>query len=96
VNKKNKHTLAAIFEEPVRSNIHWKDIEALLVAMGAEVTAGRRSSVRVALNGVRAVFQRPHPEKETDKGAIKSIRRFLIQANIMNDVEEFIKKYGSN
>jgi hypothetical protein len=81
VNKKNKHTLAAIFEEPVRSNIHWKDIEALLVAMGAEVTA---------------VFHRPHPEKETDKGAIKSIRRFLIQANIMNDVEEFIKKYGSN
>jgi hypothetical protein len=25
----------------------------------------------VALNDVRAVFHRPHPQKETDKGAVK-------------------------
>ncbi len=34
--------------------------------MGAEITEGRGSRVRVALKGVRAVFHRPHPEKETD------------------------------
>jgi len=31
---------------------------------------------------VRAVFQRPHPQKETDKGALKSMRRFLIEAGV--------------
>jgi hypothetical protein len=29
-----------------------------------------------------AVFHRPHPEKETDKGALKSVRRFLKEAGI--------------
>jgi len=38
--------------------------------------------VRIALNGVRAVFHRPHPRKETDKGAVVSMKRFLAAANI--------------
>jgi len=36
------------------------------------------------LNGVRAVFHRPHPRKQTDKGALKSMRRFLIEAGVKN------------
>jgi hypothetical protein len=34
------------------------------------------------LNGVRAVFHRPHPSPATDRGALKSLRRFLIAAGI--------------
>ena len=41
----------------------------------AEITEGEGSRVRIALNGVRAVFHRPHPQKETDKGAVRSMRR---------------------
>jgi len=58
------------------------DVEALFIALGGEVTEGRGSRMRVALNGVRAVFHRPHPRKETDKGALKSVRRFLAEAGI--------------
>ncbi|MEW6501251.1 MAG: hexulose-6-phosphate isomerase, partial [Thermodesulfobacteriota bacterium] len=29
-----------------------------------------------------AVFHRPHPRKETDKGAVKSLRRFLENAGV--------------
>ena len=86
MNKKNKSTLAAIFEDPVRADILWTDIENLLYALGAEITEGRGSRVRVALRGVRAVFHRPHPRKETDKGSAKSVRRFLIAAGV-KDVE---------
>lgn len=67
---------------PVRAGIAWRDIEALFAACGGEVTEGNGSRVRVALNGVRAVFHRPHPHKETDKGAVKSVRRFLSEAGI--------------
>jgi hypothetical protein len=49
---------------------------------GAQISQGRGSRVRVALNGVRAVFHRPHPKKETDKGSIVSVRRFLTEAGI--------------
>ena len=80
MNKKHRNTYNAIFADPVRANIVWTDIEALFLAMGAEVTEGNGSRVRIALNGVRAVFHRPHPEKETDKGALKSVRRFLKEA----------------
>jgi len=78
----HRQTLKAIFEDPVRSNIAWRDIESLLKATGAEISEGSGSRIRVFLNGVRAVFHRPHPEKETDKGAVKSMRRFLTEAGV--------------
>ncbi|MES5099416.1 type II toxin-antitoxin system HicA family toxin [Agrobacterium sp. BA1120] len=82
LSKKHQAVLKAIFSDPVRAGIVWRDIEALFLASGAEVTEGQGSRVRVALNGVRAVFHRPHPQKETDKGAVKSVRRFLSEAGI--------------
>jgi hypothetical protein len=77
VNRKQKGTLERIFEKPVRSDISWADIENLLKGLGATITEGRGSRVRVALNGVKAVFQRPHPERITDRGQVASVRRFL-------------------
>jgi hypothetical protein len=82
MNQKQRRTLEAIFEDPVRSNIAWRDIESLFAALGAELSAGAGSRVRVALNGVRAVFHRPHPKKETDRGAVRSVRRFLMEAGV--------------
>ena len=84
MNKKNKNTLEAIFENPIRSDILWKDIESLLHALGAEISEGRGSRIRIVLQGVRAVFHRPHPRKETDKGSVKSMRRFLIASGVRN------------
>jgi hypothetical protein len=80
MSKKHRRTLQAIFEEPIRANVNWMDIEAMLRAFGAEISVGKGSRVRIALNNVRAVFHRPHPRKETDKGALRSMRRFLTEA----------------
>lgn len=82
MNSKNKKALTAIFQESVRSDINWSDIDSLFISLGAEVSEGRGSRIRVALNGVRAVFHRPHPQKVTDKGAIKSVKRFLLTAGV--------------
>jgi hypothetical protein len=80
LSRTHRRTLRAIFEDPVRSSIPWADIEKLLLALGAELSEGRGSRVRIYLNKVRAVFHRPHPQEETDKGAVKSMRRFLTEA----------------
>lgn len=82
MDKKHRRTLEAIFENPERANIAWRDVEALFMALGAEITEGSGSRVRVALKDVRAVFHRPHPRKETNKGAVKSVRRFLESAGV--------------
>jgi len=79
---KHRKTLQAIFAHPVRADIPWADIESLLVGCGAEISEGRGSRVRIALNDVRAVFHRPHARKETDKGAVAAMRRFLIEAGV--------------
>ena len=79
---KHQKTVTAIFADPTRSNIAWAEIERLLIACGADVSEGRGSRVRIALNGVRAVFHRPHPQKDTDRGAVMSMRRFLIEAGV--------------
>jgi len=68
------------FDEVI--NILWSDIEALLLSLGAEREEGRGSRVRFSLKGVRAVFHRPHPTKETDRGAVNSVRRFLQEGGI--------------
>lgn len=82
MNKKHLKTLEQILQNPVQAGIVWRDIEAMLKALGAEISEGRGSRVRIALNDVRAVFHRPHPQKETDKGAVVSMRRFLREADI--------------
>ncbi len=84
---KHQKTLTAIFEMPDRSNIAWSDIEKMLKSLGAEISEGSGSRVRIALGGVRAVFHRPHPRKETDKGAIISMRRFLTEAGVSPEGE---------
>ena len=82
LSSKHRKTLEAVFEDPVRSNVAWTDVEKLFGALGAEVSEGRGSRVRVYLGGVRAVFHRPHPQKDTDKGALRSVRRFLVEAGV--------------
>ena len=67
---------------PIPSNIKWTDIESLFKALDAKVSQGRGSRVRVSLNGVKAVFHEPHPEKETNKGAVRSVKEFLENAGI--------------
>jgi len=82
MNKKHQRTLEAIFSNPVRASINWKDIESLFNTLGAEIEEGRGSRVRILLNEEEAVFHRPHPQKETDKGAVVSVRRFLENAGV--------------
>lgn len=74
--------MAAIFAK--QANIAWADIEAMLASFGAEISEGRGSRVRIALNNRIAVFHRPHPHKETDRGAVVSMQRFLREAGIQN------------
>lgn len=83
VSGKHRATLEAVFTDPVPATIAWTDVEAMLKALGAQIEEGRGSRVRIALNGVRAVFHRPHSQKETDRGAVKSLRRFLTEAETM-------------
>lgn len=82
MNKRHRKTLEAIFAQSVSGTIRWREIEALLKALGA--TLGERAGSRVAvlLNDRVAVFHRPHPSPDMDKGAVRDLRKFLENAGV--------------
>ncbi|MCR4909044.1 MAG: type II toxin-antitoxin system HicA family toxin [Lachnospiraceae bacterium] len=82
MNNKNIKTYRKIFRDPIHADIDWMEIEALFLALGAEISEGKGSRVRIILNGQRAVFHRSHPESVTDKGAVKAVRKFLENAEV--------------
>lgn len=88
MNAKHRRTLEAVLASPVRSNVRWVDIESLLDALGAERSEGRGSRVRFMLNGAEAIFHRPQPQPETDKGALKAVRRFLETAGVGHEHDD--------
>ena len=82
MNSKQRKTLNEVFKNPVPSNLAWKDIESLLVAVGSEVIEGNGSRVRFYNEGIIATFHRPHPKKEAKPYQVKDARSFLIQIGI--------------
>jgi len=82
MRRRHRRTLAAILKRPTQAGIRWADIESLLRACGAEVEERAGSRVAVELNDVVAIFHRPHPRPQADKGAVASVRRFLVAAGI--------------
>jgi hypothetical protein len=79
MKRKHRATLEQIFARPVSGSIRWSDIEALFVALGAEVSEREGSRIGVFLFGEVRVFHRPHPSPDTDKGAVASIRKMARQ-----------------
>ena len=82
MNNKQIKTIKDNYSNPIKSDISWNEVESLFRSVGANISEGNGSRIRVELNGERAVFHRPHPEKNTDKGAIVSLRKFLNNAGI--------------
>lgn len=74
---KHLKTLRLIFQRPICGSIRWDDVEALFLALGAEITEAEGSRLCVRLFNDRRVFHRPHPSPDTDKGAVVSIRKWL-------------------
>jgi HicA toxin of bacterial toxin-antitoxin, len=82
VKRKHQRTLEALYAHPTSANIAWKDIEALFVELGAEVSEREGSRVAVVLFTEVRVFHRPHPSPHTDKGAVVAVRKWLEQHGV--------------
>ena len=83
MKRKHQKTLELIYSRPVSGNIKWRDIEALFVELGAEISQREGSRIGVRLFNDRRVFHRPHPSPNTDKGAVTSIREWLKKNEVM-------------
>jgi hypothetical protein len=83
----HRRTLEAVFRDPVSGTIAWADVESMLIHLGAQVREGSGSRVSVLLNGHRAVFHRPHPQKEAERAMIRRARELITLAGLEPDDE---------
>lgn len=77
MKRKHAKTLERIFHRPVSGNVQWREVVALLQALGAEISEREGSRIAVSLRGKDLVLHRPHPSPNLDKGAVTSLREFL-------------------
>jgi len=82
MKRKHQKTLDAIYARPVSANIQWRDIEALLIELGADISEREGSRIAVVLFDEVRVFHRPPPSPDTDKGAVASIRKWFEQHGV--------------
>ena len=82
MNNKHRKTLERVFARPVPTtpvpnNFVWADLEALLVALGAERVNRGGSMVSFFMKGERADFHRPHSSKDAKPYQVRCVREFL-------------------
>jgi hypothetical protein len=83
MNSTHRKTLDAIFSNPAPATLEWRKVEALFVALGAQKVEGKGSRVAFVINGVRADFHRPHPDKNAKRYQIRAAREFLHLAGVI-------------
>ena len=84
MSKKHQKVLSSIFSDHLSSNIHWKEIESLLIHLGAEFREGSGASLAVILNGKEFILHRGHHNSTMPKKSLHELRKFLKLANINN------------
>lgn len=90
LNSKQRKIFERIFQNPIPSDIKWQQVESLIKGLGGQTSErGKTSGSRVGfeLNGVVATFHKPHSGSDMNKGAVSSLREFLIKAGIYEKYE---------
>jgi hypothetical protein len=82
MNHKQKNTLEAIMQEPASGNIHWRDVESLLKALGTEIQVMHGARLHVILHQVEGTLHRPHHGSALSKQDIRHLREFLHDAGV--------------
>ena len=78
----NRHVklLEAIFRDPINANLHFREIESLLVHLEAKFASQSGAKLHVWLNGQEGVIHRPHHGHTLGKQDVKHLREFLARA----------------
>ena len=82
MNRKHLRIVEKIFKG---GGVKWSEAESLLAALGAQMSEGRGSRKRCNLNGVKLVLHKPHPGNELDRGAVKSLKKYLVRTGLFDE-----------
>lgn len=84
MSQKHQRVLQSILQEPVSGNIHWREVESLLLHLGAVIEPGHGARLKVELNGVEGTLHRPHHSGVCSKQDIRHLRDYLAQVGVQD------------
>ena len=83
MSHKHERLLETIFRDPPSNNLHWREIESLLIHLGATVENLSGARVRVKLNGYEDTLHRPHHGSGTfGRQDVKHLREVLARGRV--------------
>jgi hypothetical protein len=82
MSNKHRNVLQAIFHDPVSSNIQWREVESLLLHLGATIEPSHGARFRVVLNRREFFVHHPHHSNEFSKQEVKHLREYLASAGV--------------
>ncbi len=71
LSSRHRKTIERIFSSPVSGDIRWKDVESLFKALGAKISEGQGSRVRIDFGAFLSVYHRPQPHSTTRKALLR-------------------------
>ena len=82
MKRKHAKTLAALARSD--GNVVLGRVEALVLDPGGTVDHRGNGVFVMTLRGARLIYDRPHPRPEIGLGLAKRMRRFLVQAGVID------------
>jgi len=82
MSKQHERVLDAIFGDHPSGNIHWQEIESLLVHLGAVLHESRGARVIASLHGQEMTLHRPHHGAALGRTELHQLRQFLQAAGV--------------
>jgi hypothetical protein len=82
MSHKHQHLLRAIYTDPPSANIHWREVESLLVHLGAVIESAHGARFRIVFNRFEFFMHHPHNNATCPKQEIKQLREFLARAGV--------------
>ena len=81
MSHKHAHLMRSIFQDP-SANIHWREIESLLLHLGADIEPSHGARFKITLNKVEAFLHHPHNSSTCSRTDIKALRDVLTHAGV--------------
>jgi len=77
MSHKHANLMRSIFQDPPSANIHWREIESLLLHLGADVEPSHGARFKITLNKVEAFLHHPHNSSTCSTPGNRALRHRL-------------------
>lgn len=82
MSHKHLSLLRTLYQDPINTNIHWREIESLLTHLGAHIEPAHGGRFRVVLNRQEGFLSAPHHNSTCSRELIKHLREYLGHAGV--------------